>query len=201
MVKPGINQVALMRRAFRKSRMRREAMAPNSPRDSGVGVVMPRAMKPDCVSKSKVRQTIWRGTRHLFGRYDRKAGMGVKEIGIIVNGATGRIGATQHLSNALAPIRGEGGLGIGGDRVMPRLLLVGRDRAALAGLAQAFGAEWTDDLDAALARPEFSILLDAAATRQRIATLTKAIAAGKHIYSEKPVAPSVAEGLALLKAA
>ena len=36
--------------------------------------------------------------------------MGVKEIGIIVNGATGRIGATQHLSNALAPIRGEGGL-------------------------------------------------------------------------------------------
>ena len=34
---------------------------PNSPRDSGVGVVMPRAMKPDWVSKSKVRQTMWRG--------------------------------------------------------------------------------------------------------------------------------------------
>jgi hypothetical protein len=25
-------------------------------------VVMPRAMKPDWVSKSKVKQTIWRGT-------------------------------------------------------------------------------------------------------------------------------------------
>ena len=37
-------------------------MRPNSPRDSGVGVVMPRAMKPDWVSKSKVRQTMWRGT-------------------------------------------------------------------------------------------------------------------------------------------
>ena len=36
--------------------------------------------------------------------------MTVKEIGIIVHGATGRIGATQHLANALAPIRAEGGL-------------------------------------------------------------------------------------------
>jgi hypothetical protein len=37
--------------------MRRDAIAPNSPRESGVGVVMPRAIKPDCVSKSKVKQT------------------------------------------------------------------------------------------------------------------------------------------------
>ncbi len=36
--------------------------------------------------------------------------MAVKEIGIIFNGATGRIGSTQHLANALAPIRAEGGL-------------------------------------------------------------------------------------------
>ena len=58
MVKPGMNQVALMPRDFRKSRIRPEAMAPNSPRDSGVGVVRPRAMKPDWVSKSKLRQTM-----------------------------------------------------------------------------------------------------------------------------------------------
>src|ERR1043166_10176209 len=63
MVKPGVNQVALMSRSFRNVRMRPEAMAPNSPRDSGGGVAMPRAMKPDWVSKSKVRQTIWRGMR------------------------------------------------------------------------------------------------------------------------------------------
>ena len=63
MVKPGVNQVALMPRSFRNFRMRPQAtVAPNSPRDSGVGVVMPRAMKPDWVSKSKVRQTMWRGT-------------------------------------------------------------------------------------------------------------------------------------------
>jgi predicted dehydrogenase len=128
--------------------------------------------------------------------------MAVKEIGIILNGATGRIGATQHLANALAPIHAEGGLPIGPDRILPRLLLVGRDRAALAGLAQTFGAEdWTTDLDAALAKPGYSIFLDAAATKQRVSALTKAIAAGKHVYSEKPVAPSVTEGLALLRAA
>ena len=128
--------------------------------------------------------------------------MAPKEIGIILNGATGRIGATQHLANALAPIRAEGGLPIGPDRILPRLMLVGRDRAALAGLAQTFGAEdWTTDLDAALGKPGYSVFLDAAATKQRVATLTKAIAAGKHIYSEKPVAPSVAEGLVLLRAA
>lgn len=128
--------------------------------------------------------------------------MTVKDIGIIINGATGRIASTQHLLNALAPIRGEGGLPAGPDRIMPRLLLVGRDNGKLADVAQRFGIDdWTTDLDAALARPEFSIFFDAAATRQRVSTLTKAIAAGKHIYAEKPIAPSVAEGLALLRAA
>ncbi len=63
MVKPGTNQVALMPRDLQKVEdAAATPMAPNSPRDSGVGVVMPRAMKPDWVSKSKVRQTMWRGT-------------------------------------------------------------------------------------------------------------------------------------------
>src|SRR5215467_6990576 len=61
MVKPGTNQVARRPYVFSKARMRCAPIRPNSPRDSGVGVVMPRAMKPDWVSKSKVRQTMWRG--------------------------------------------------------------------------------------------------------------------------------------------
>ena len=128
--------------------------------------------------------------------------MAVIDIGIIVNGATGRIGATQHLANALAPLRAEGGLPFGEDRIMPRLLLVGRDRARLAGIAESQGIEdWSTDLDAALARPDVTVFFDAAATHQRVAALTKAIAAGKHIYSEKPVAPSFAQGRTLLEAA
>jgi predicted dehydrogenase len=128
--------------------------------------------------------------------------MALRDIGIIVNGATGRIGATQHLANALAPIRAEGGLRVGDDRIVPRLLLVGRDRERLAGMAQSYGVDdWTTDLEAALARSDFAVFFDAAATSQRVSALSKAIAAGKHIYSEKPVAPSLAEGRALLKAA
>lgn len=128
--------------------------------------------------------------------------MAIREIGIIVNGATGRIGSTQHLAHALVPMRAEGGLPAGDDRIMPRLLLLGRDRDRVAAVARAHGmAEWTTDLGAALASPEFSIFFDAAATKQRVATLTKAIAAGKHIYTEKPVAPTAQQGLALLHAA
>jgi predicted dehydrogenase len=94
--------------------------------------------------------------------------MATKIIGIILNGATGRIASTQHLANALMPIRNEGGLRVNDDR--------------------------------ALRTPGYTVFFDAAATHQRAGALEKTIAAGKHVYSEKPVAPSVAEGLALLRA-
>src|SRR5262245_41259811 len=128
--------------------------------------------------------------------------MATIDLGIIVNGATGRICGTQHLKNSLLAMRGEGGLPAGNDRVMPRLLLVGRNAERLERAAKEYGvADWTTDLAAALARPEFSVFFDAAATGQRPAVLKQAIAAGKHIYSEKPIAPSVGEGRALLEAA
>ncbi len=128
--------------------------------------------------------------------------MSTQTIGIIVNGATGRICSTQHLKNSLVPIRDEGGLAVGEKRVMPRPMLVGRDAARLAEVARTYAiADWTTDLNAVLADPAFPVFFDAAATGQRLAVLNKAIAAGKHIYSEKPVAPSVAEGRALLAAA
>jgi predicted dehydrogenase len=122
-------------------------------------------------------------------------------IGIIVHGATGRIAATQHLRNALKPLRAEGGFAVGGDRIMPQVILVGRDKERLAAIAQENGgAPWTTDLDQALSDPAYTVLFDAAATHQRKAALEKGIAAGKHIYSEKPVALTVAEGRALLAA-
>ncbi|MGD9769695.1 MAG: Gfo/Idh/MocA family protein [Pseudolabrys sp.] len=128
--------------------------------------------------------------------------MATTTIGIIIHGATGRIASTQHLANALVPICAEGGLAVGDDRVMPRLLLAGRNAERLAALARAHGiADFTTDLDAALADPGYSIFFDAAATQLRVGALQKAIAAGKHIYSEKPVAPTVAQGLDLLRQA
>jgi len=128
--------------------------------------------------------------------------LAIREIGIIVNGATGRIASTQHLANALLPIRAEGGLSVGNDRIVPHLFLAGRDDERLAAVARDNGIDgWTTNLDAVLSDSRFSVFFDAAATKQRVPTLMKAIAAGKHIYSEKPVALSVAEGMALLAAA
>jgi predicted dehydrogenase len=121
-------------------------------------------------------------------------------IGIILNGATGRICSTQHVANALGPIRDEGGLASGSDRIVPRLMLVGRNAEKLAAVAQKHGAEWTTDLDKALADPAFTVFFDAAATSQRQGVLEKAIAAGKNIYSEKPVTLTVDKGLELLRA-
>jgi len=122
-------------------------------------------------------------------------------LGIIVNGATGRICSTQHLKNSLIAIRDEGGLAAGDKHVVPRPMLVGRDSARLAEVARTYGvADWTTDLDAALADPAFPVFFDAAATGGRLALLKKAVAAGKHIYAEKPVVPSVADGRALLAA-
>jgi predicted dehydrogenase len=79
-------------------------------------------------------------------------------------------------------------------------MLVGRNAEKLAGVAKSHGAEWTTDLDKALADPAFTVFFDAAATSQRQGALEKAIAAGKNIYSEKPVTLTVDNGLELLRA-
>src|SRR5215475_7454271 len=61
--------------------------------------------------------------------------MADRRIGIILNGATGRMGTTQHVPNLLA-IAAEGGLKLrNGDRLVPDLLIVGRDPDRLSALA------------------------------------------------------------------
>ena len=76
--------------------------------------------------------------------------MGDRRIGVIINGATGRMGTTQHMANLLA-IAAEGGLKLGnGDRLIPELMLVGRDAGRLAKLAAAHGNQrWTTKLEEA----------------------------------------------------
>ena len=82
---------------------------------------------------------------------------------------------------------------------MPDPILVGRNADKIEALAQAHGIErWTTDLDAALANPRRRRLLrrrhDADA---RPSCLARAIAAGKHVYCEKPIATTLAEALEL----
>ena len=99
--------------------------------------------------------------------HDVESVVATHTIGIILNGATGRICSTQHVANALVPIRDEGGLPAGDDRIVPRLKLVGRNAEKLAAIARSYGAEWTTDLGQALTDPDFSVFFDAAATSQR----------------------------------
>ena len=122
-------------------------------------------------------------------------------IGVIINGATGRMGRTQHMANLLA-IAAEGGLPLrNGDRLVPELMLVGRDADRLAALAAAHGGlRWTTNLAEALAGPD-NIFMDCAATGDRPARVRQAIAAGKHIHIEKPTAPTVDEAMELARLA
>src|SRR5438067_7566609 len=61
-----MKKVALMPYLRNRARMRGTATAPNSPRETKLGVVRPRAMSPYMVSKSKVTQTRWRGIAESF---------------------------------------------------------------------------------------------------------------------------------------
>jgi len=127
--------------------------------------------------------------------------MADRRIGVIINGATGRMGTTQHMANLLA-IAAEGGLPLrNGDRLVPELMLVGRDADRLAALAAAHGGlRWTTNLAEALAGPD-NIFMDCAATGDRPARVRQAIAAGKHIHIEKPTAPTVDEAMELARLA
>ncbi len=128
--------------------------------------------------------------------------MATQELGIVIDGATGRLGTTQHLK-ALLAIAGEGGLPLGnGDRLMPKPVLLGRNAEKLAALAaRSGGLRWSLDRDACLGDPAISLYFDANATGGRVARLRAAIAAGKHVYTEKPLAETLADALALAQAA
>jgi len=124
-------------------------------------------------------------------------------LGIIMNGVTGRMGTNQHLVRSICAIRDQGGVTLAdGRRVMPDPILVGRNADKLQALAKEHGvARWTTDLDAALADRNDTLYFDAASTGLRPALIMKAIAAGKHIYTEKPTAPTLAEALSIARAA
>jgi len=128
---------------------------------------------------------------------------GVVEIGVIMNGVTGRMGTNQHLVRSIAAIRAEGGVDVGGGAVLwPEPVLVGRREYRLRELAEANGVErWTTDLDEVLADPDLPVYFDAQATAVRARDVKAAIAAGKHVYTEKPIAPDVETALELTRLA
>ncbi|MGK5631703.1 Gfo/Idh/MocA family protein [Streptomyces sp. URMC 123] len=120
-----------------------------------------------------------------------------------MNGVTGRMGHRQHLVGSILALRAAGGLDLGdGTRLWPEPVLVGRRAPVLRSLAERHGlTRWSTDLDAVLSDPSVDIYFDAQITAAREAALRTAVAAGKHVYCEKPVAAGAAAALELARLA
>ncbi len=118
-------------------------------------------------------------------------------IGVLLNGVTGRMGYRQHLLRSVLAIREQGGVELpDGTRVQLEPILAGRNAAKLKELADRHGlTAWTTDVDSAL--DDVRIYFDAQLTSAREPSVRAAIAAGKHVYAEKPLAETLPAALEL----
>ncbi|HEY1640404.1 MAG TPA: Gfo/Idh/MocA family oxidoreductase [Streptosporangiaceae bacterium] len=129
--------------------------------------------------------------------------MSRKVVHVALNGVTGRMGYRQHLVRSLLSIREQGGVQLAdGTVVYPEPVLVGRSEQRLRAIAERHGLErWTTSLDEVLSDPAVAVYFDTQVTSAREPSLAAAIAAGKHVYTEKPVADSLAGAVRLAAAA
>ncbi|WP_103350349.1 Gfo/Idh/MocA family protein [Amycolatopsis sp. CA-128772] len=123
--------------------------------------------------------------------------MNQSSIGVLLNGVTGRMGYRQHLLRSVLAIRDQGGVALpDGSRVQLEPILAGRNAAKLKDLADRHDlTAWTTDAGSAL--QDVDIYFDAQLTTAREPSVRAAIAAGKHVYAEKPLAESLPAALEL----
>jgi predicted dehydrogenase len=126
-----------------------------------------------------------------------------KVITVAMNGVTGRMGYRQHLVRSLLAIRDQGGIpAADGTLLVPEPVLVGRNEERLRDIAIRHGlSRWTTNLDDVLSDPGVDVYFDTQVTSARVGSLMRAIEAGKHVYTEKPVAESLDDALALARTA
>jgi predicted dehydrogenase len=129
--------------------------------------------------------------------------MARKVIYVAVNGVTGRMGYRQHLVRSLLAIREQGGIPLDdGTTLFPEPILVGRGEERLRAIAERHGlSRWTTSLAEVLADPEVDVYFDTQVTSARETAVARAIEAGKHVYTEKPVAGSAGAAFGLAQAA
>jgi predicted dehydrogenase len=127
--------------------------------------------------------------------------MTTRTLRIGMNGITGRMGYRQHLVRSILSIRDQGGVTLeDGTRVQVEPILVGRNADKVRELAELHGVEhWTTDADSVIADPTVDIYFDAQVTSRRYEALAAAMKAGKHIFTEKPTAETLADAIDLAR--
>ncbi len=135
--------------------------------------------------------------------------MEIRQVGIIMNGVTGRMGTHQHLERSITAIIKQGGIQVSNNLViMPEPILTGRREYALKKLAERYGNEargkaftYTTDVQGALDGQygDAEIFFDASGTLQRARFVEMAVQAGKAIYCEKPTAVTTSEAVRLAR--
>lgn len=118
---------------------------------------------------------------------------------IAMNGVTGRMGYRQHLTRSILEIRDQGGVLLpDGRRRQVEPVLVGRNEGRLREIARRHQVQrWSTDLAEVLKDPSIEVYFDAQVTAERPAALRAAIAAGKHVFVEKPLAPTLEQAVEL----
>lgn len=131
--------------------------------------------------------------------------MEIRDIGIVMNGVTGRMGTNQHLIRSILAIIKQGGVRISPELVlMPQPVLTGRNADKLKDLAEKVAVReigkplaYTTELQRAIDDPKNQIVFDASGTLQRAQYVEMAAKAKKAVYCEKPTAVTTAEALRL----